>query len=144
MVTQVLGLSLRNDLSEIARLAEAVTTFGNRFGLPAGTIFNANLALEELVTNVVTHDASDGLRQIEVSLALDGGRVVAVVEDDGPSFDPFTKVAAPDLTSTVEDRAVGGLGVHLVRSLTDEARYERVDGRNRVTIVLHVDGGPRQ
>ncbi len=65
--------------------------------------------------------------------AAAGDEITVEIEDDGRAFDPFD-APPPDLTSSIEERAIGGLGVHLVRSLTDDASYERRDGRNIVTL----------
>ena len=57
-------------------------------------------------------------------------------EDTGPPHDPFGAVAAPDEATTVEDRPVGGLGVLLVAAMATGVVYRRVDGRNRVSLVI--------
>ena len=60
---------------------------------------------------------------------------MAVLEDDGLEFDPFRSAPEPDLDASVEERRIGGLGVYFVKSLMDEATYERVDNLNRITLV---------
>ena len=55
--------------------------------------------------------------------------------DNGRPFDPLNDAPEPDLDSGVADRAVGGLGVHLVRTMMDEMRYRRDRGRNHLTLV---------
>jgi anti-sigma regulatory factor (Ser/Thr protein kinase) len=68
----------------------------------------------------------------------DKERLTVTLIDDGPPFDPFSE-AAPDVTLSVEDRVIGGLGIHLVRKLMDEVSYERRDGQN--VVVLKKDLG---
>ena len=63
------------------------------------------------------------------------GSLVTVVEDDGIAFDPFTSAPAPDLDASVDERRIGGLGVYFVKTLMDEATYERVDNLNRITLI---------
>ncbi len=64
--------------------------------------------------------------------------MTVTVSDDGHEFDPLG-AGAPDLTSDAEDREIGGLGIHLLKNLLTELRYERVGGRNVVTAVKAFD-----
>lgn len=92
------------------------------------------VALEELVTNVLQHGAAGGrVPDVEVSLDVLDGVFVLVVADDGPAFDPL-RVAPPARDRPLEDRPIGGLGIHLVRQLMDEVTYARVDGHNRLEL----------
>lgn len=126
-------LRLSNRLDEIPRLAEAVDGFFQANGLPADLAFTFNLALDEVVTNVISYAYDDGAEhQIEVRLGVepDGGISAAVI-DDGVAYDPLSR-PEPDTESPLEERPVGGLGVHLVRSLMDRIEYRREGGRNRL------------
>ena len=71
---------------------------------------------------------------VSVEMELDGKCVNVRITDDGPQFDPFQQ-AAPDTTLSIEDRSIGGLGIHLVRELMDDVSYERRNGNNVVTLV---------
>ena len=63
-----------------------------------------------------------------------------LIADDGRPFDPLTEAPEPDLESAIEDRPIGGLGVHLVRTMMDEVRYRREEGKNRLTLVKRREG----
>jgi anti-sigma regulatory factor (Ser/Thr protein kinase) len=90
------------------------------------------LALEEVFMNVVMHGTKAGaLREVAVSLALTRDGLTMTIEDDGPGFDPLS-LPAPDVTASLADRRVGGLGVFLVRQMMDSVSYERVAGRNQL------------
>jgi anti-sigma regulatory factor (Ser/Thr protein kinase) len=90
--------------------------------------------LEEIVTNVICHGCCDGSHaSIEVELALQPDELVMTVEDSATPFDPL-QAPAPDLEAALEDRPIGGLGVHLVRKLMDRVTYERRDGKNRLVM----------
>ena len=65
-------------------------------------------------------------------------RATLVLRDDAPPFDPLS-LAAPDLAAGLDERSMGGLGIHLVRELVDEVSYRRVDGRNELTLSKHID-----
>ena len=129
-----LEMTIRNDLAEIAPLGERIDEYVAGLGLPPRMAFDLNLAIDELLTNVISYGYDDGAAHaIAVRCAAAGDEITVEIEDDGRAFDPFD-APPPDLTSSIEERAIGGLGVHLVRSLTDDASYERRDGRNIVTL----------
>jgi serine/threonine-protein kinase RsbW len=141
-----LELDLRADLSELARLAETVDDFADRNGLPPDIAFKLNLCLDELITNIVTYGYADVAnvppRAITVRLGCDDAALQVEIEDKAAPFDPFTEVAAPDLTSDVEDRPIGGLGVFLVKQTMDRADYRRDAGRNLVRLTKFLAGRP--
>jgi anti-sigma regulatory factor (Ser/Thr protein kinase) len=128
-------ITLRNDLAEIPRLAGFVDAFCAPLVPTPADVLALQLALEEAVTNVINHGYADGQpHTFTVELAADDRRVTVVVTDDAPTYDPLAR-AEVDITLPLEDRPIGGLGVHLVKKLLDSARYERRDGRNILTLV---------
>ena len=136
MSAPVLLLTLKNDLSELARIAEAIETHGESHDWPAKWVMNLNLSLDELITNTVSYGYRDtGEHEIHVTLTERDGTLVTVLEDDGIAFDPFTATPAPDLEAGVEERPIGGLGVYFVKTLMDEVAYERIDDCNRITLI---------
>ena len=137
MTAPALLLSLKNDLSELARVTEAIESLGASHGWPARWTMNLNLSLDELITNIVSYGYRDtDEHEIRITLTEGDGSLVAVLEDDGIAFDPFTTAPEPDLDAGVDERRIGGLGVYFVKTLMDEVAYERVDGCNRITLVL--------
>ena len=133
-MTDELQMSVPARVSELQGLASRVEEFGDAHGLPDPKVFGINLALDELITNVVMHGFG-GVKdpEIRVRLRIEAGKLVLIMEDDGRPFDP-TQDSKPDLTSTVAERPIGGLGLHLVKNFADRLSYEFVDGRNRVTV----------
>ena len=130
-MSSVLRMTLRRDVAELGRLRKVAAPFLEGCGASARTTYRASLALEEAVSNVVRH--AEGARDIAVEIAIAGDAVDLLVEDDGPPFDPLL-VPAPDISGPLEHRPTSGLGIHLLRRMTDEIRYERVDSRNRVSM----------
>ncbi len=123
---------LSNQLAELDRLADEVEAFGERHAFPRKVIYQVRLVLDELLTNVISYGFSDGKEhEILVEMCLADSRLLLRIEDDANGFDPL-QADAPDLRSPAEDRAIGGLGIHLVRKLMDSVRYERRDGKNRL------------
>ena len=133
-MTDELQMSVPARVSELQGLASRVEEFGDAHGLPDPKVFGINLALDELITNVVMHGFG-GVKdpEIRVRLRIEAGKLVLIMEDDGRPFDP-TQDSKPDLTSAVAERPIGGLGLHLVKNFADRLSYEFVDGRNRVTV----------
>lgn len=125
---------LRNDRSEILRMAGLAEQFGAEAQLPDEDVMTINLVLDEIVANVIENAYEDtNEHEILVSLTRDGDTVTVRVEDDGRAFDPL-QVAPPDLDLPIEERPVGGLGIHIVRSVMEAVDYERRDGRNILTM----------
>ncbi len=137
-MTVELVLSLKNDPAETERLTARVTEFGARHALPDRIVSHVNLALDEAITNIVFYaydDADD--HEIGVRISLAQGMLTAELVDDGRAFDPL-QVVTPDLAAPLEERAVGGLGVHLMRHLVDDIQYRRDGGRNHLVITKRI------
>ena len=128
--------TLRPDQSEIAPLVDAVAAWARQLQVPEAATSAMTLMLEELVANSITHGYAESGTTGDVSLRLetDGQALMASVSDAAPPFNPFD-LPAPDTSSALQDRAVGGLGVHLVRRLAHSADYQRIDGRNVIRVV---------
>ena len=121
-------------LSEVRELSGMVEAFGDANGLPDPKVFVINLALDELITNTVTHGLEDKAdAEIRIAMRVDAGTLILVMEDNGHPFDP-TRDTDADVSSSLEERAIGGLGLHLVKSFADRISYEFVEGRNRLTM----------
>ncbi len=103
--------------------------------------FDLALVLDEAFTNVVEHGYGGASGSVAVCAALRDGEVVLRLVDGAPAFDPLA-APRPELADALEDRAVGGLGVHLIRELTDRAEYARRDGRNVLTLRRSLDRPP--
>jgi anti-sigma regulatory factor (Ser/Thr protein kinase) len=123
-----------NERSEIRRVGELAERFGAQAGLSEEDVMSVNLVLDELVSNVIENAYEDTARhEIHVSMTFEGGELTIRVEDDGREFDPLQK-PPPDLDLPLEERPVGGLGIHIVRTVMDAVEYERRDGRNILTM----------
>jgi serine/threonine-protein kinase RsbW len=129
-----LNLRIVNDLAELTRVAESVDEFCANQAIPAGCAFKLNIALEELLTNTISYGyAETGQHEIAIDIAREGETLIAEISDDARQYDPL-QAPPPDLDSAIEDRRIGGLGVHLVKTMMDEVAYAYRDGRNHVTL----------
>jgi len=133
-MTPSLTLHLENRIAEIARLVDAVESFGSHAGLSSDLTYRLTLSLDEIVSNVIRHGYSDTKDHVvEVRLSVHEGVVTSVIEDDGHPYDP-RESPEPDLSMPVEQRGPGGLGIFLVRQMMDSIDYARRDGRNVLTV----------
>ena len=127
-------LTLQNNLSELNTLATAVESFAEQAEFDMKTQFNLNLTLDELVTNIITYAYTDeDLHQIEIRLSYDNNLLSIQLTDDGQAFDPTT-VQAPEMNNDLEQREIGGLGIHFVKKLMDKMEYQRADNKNHLTL----------
>jgi anti-sigma regulatory factor (Ser/Thr protein kinase) len=131
-------MSVPSDAAKLSMLTQFLHEFWSAADLPPAETVTFELALEEIFMNVVTHGSPAGrVPLVEVSLALRDGCLTLRIEDDGPSFDPLS-LAAPDVTASLEERRVGGLGVYLVRQMMDAVSYQRLGGRNQLSMTKRV------
>jgi serine/threonine-protein kinase RsbW len=129
-----LRLTLANDLAELARVNEAAGSFLARRAVGERTGYATRLALEELLSNVIRHGYDEGEEdEISVRLQICEEGVELEVVDGGREFDPLS-VRPIDVHAPLERRMVGGLGIHLLRSLVSEIRYQRAEGKNHVRV----------
>lgn len=121
---------LKNDYGELSKLKNSVMEYCSIRDLPSGTVFGILLSLDEIVTNIISY-AWDDDREHLISIGFKSapGAVEFEIEDDGKPFDPM-QYAPPDVMSPLEERAVGGLGIHLVQTYMDEISYKREGGKN--------------
>jgi serine/threonine-protein kinase RsbW len=132
---------LANRIADIAPLAGRVEGFLDSFGVPGEVIFRVSLAIEELLTNIVSYGYGDARRHlIQVTVSVTDGAVIVRIEDDGAPFDPFAR-APVDTAAGIDERRPGGLGIHLVREMIGEVAYRRSNGRNRITLRHPLAGG---
>ena len=130
-----LSMAIQTSRDELDRIATAIEGLGQQDDWPDELVFRVNLVLEELVLNIIEYgqDGSDPDIALEIESEPDSIRIE--LSDRGRPFDPLTEAPEPDLTSAVGERRVGGLGVHLTKTLMDEVRYSREACRNRLSIV---------
>jgi anti-sigma regulatory factor (Ser/Thr protein kinase) len=131
-------LVLASDIAELQRLLAHIEQFGKAHALSTEATGALQLALEEVVTNVIVH----GYRRVvghtvRVRLTCANNTVTAEVEDDAPAFDPLARPQPAHVDHPVEDRPIGGLGIHLVKKLMDAVEYQRNHDRNLLILRKH-------
>lgn len=136
--TEQRHIVLHNDIRQIPQLARFVEDIAVDKKLDQSLTMSLNLALEEAVTNVILYaypPGADGLVVVEAILSQ--GRLTFILSDSGGAFDP-TGAPEADVSSSLEERPVGGLGIHLVRQIMDSVSYERQGDRNILTMIKNI------
>ena len=129
------------DLNALERIQVFVQELDAEVGLTADLVFQVNLVLEEWVVNVINYGfRGDPNHEIEIHLNCTADSLEIELIDDAPPFNPLDDAPNPDLTSTVDSRPVGGLGIYLLHTLMDEIRYKREGDLNRLTIIKKFEG----
>jgi anti-sigma regulatory factor (Ser/Thr protein kinase) len=127
-------ITVRNSYTEIAAVTDALEAFARAQSLPDTLIWRFHLALEELLRNVIAHAYPDSAEHhIDVTIEYDGTYLTATVADDGIPFNPLN-TAPPSLSGALDEREIGGVGIHLARNIVDTLGYEWQAGRNVVTV----------
>lgn len=123
-------MELKNNLAEIGRISQIIDEFCASNKLPLDTVFALNLSLEEVLTNIINYGYDDSEEHvIHVSLNLNQGQVYIEVEDDGKPFNPL-EAEPPDIHKPLDERPIGGLGIHLMKHHMDALEYKRKDEKN--------------
>jgi sigma-B regulation protein RsbU (phosphoserine phosphatase) len=126
-------------LEEIGRVNEGFNDFAGRHGVPEGDRRRINLIFDELLNNIITYAFDDDEEHaIDVAVSLERDRLIVTVADDGRPFNPFGRIP-PETDLPVDDREIGGLGLHLVKNVMDEVTYERLGTKNVATLIKNVE-----
>ncbi|MBQ7511603.1 MAG: ATP-binding protein [Prevotella sp.] len=129
------GIALPNNVETIPQLNAFIDGVAEEIGLDMSLTMSLNLAIEEAVVNVMNYAYPQGKQgDVNIEAIADDERLTFVISDSGAAFDPTAKEEA-DTTLSVEERPIGGLGIYLVRQLMDTINYERVDGKNVLTLI---------
>lgn len=128
------SIVLANEISEVSRLNDFIEEIGREFAIAPDVLFNLNLVLEEAVVNVINYAYPKEEHEfIYLSASMHEGSIVLVLTDTGKAFDP-TAAPEADITLSADERQIGGLGIFLIRQIMNEVRYERIDGKNILTL----------
>lgn len=137
-----LGIDLGMDRHEPRRVVEVFERFATANGVRDLVVQRFCLALDEILTNVISYGFEKATEKprIRVDFWLGGGRLEVRIKDNGPSFNPLADAPLPDFTLPVEDRPLGGLGIHLARNLVHDISYRRDNNRNHLTLTQPLQG----
>jgi len=134
MAQHEIVFQLRNELSELETLRTKIEEFKTGTDIPEKTILEINLILDELFTNIVSCGFRDmDEHWVEIAISRKGEMLTLCVRDDGVPFNP-SAIAALDTSCAVDERRIGGIGIHLVKHLSDEMIYRRTETSNIIIL----------
>jgi anti-sigma regulatory factor (Ser/Thr protein kinase) len=138
MPSKTVSIKLKNRISELERLDQKLQAFGASIGLSKKYVFQINLAVDELFTNIVKYGFADNnLHYVAITLSHRDGKISIRVEDNGVPFDPAAKQTS-ELKDPLEHCKIGGLGLHLVKKIMDDIIYERRGEKNVITLIKNI------
>jgi anti-sigma regulatory factor (Ser/Thr protein kinase) len=124
--------------TEISRALEFVEEIMVRAGFSPPKVLEVQLAVEEACMNIALHAYPDGEGSFKITSDPTENGLVVTIEDQGMRFDP-TKAEEPSLEEDVDERPIGGLGIHLIKSFVEDVRYEFKDGKNMLILVIKME-----
>jgi serine/threonine-protein kinase RsbW len=131
-------LEVEGTMGNLPALQNFVEATLKLLGIVNPPAYDIKLAVDEITTNIVKHAYEKKVGRIWVTCYRRDGEFHVIVEDEGRPFDP-SRMPPPDLTSELEKRNIGGLGIYFVRRVMTRMSYEYRDGRNVVTMVKKLD-----
>jgi len=133
-----LELTIPADITELARVQQATEKFAADSSMPASTAQKMNIVLDELLNNTISYGFEDAKgHEIHLGVESNDDHITLTISDDGIPFNPFA-LSNPDTSLSVEERDIGGLGVMLVKELTDSQVYQRLSDRNVITLTIKI------
>ena len=135
----LLNLTIKNQLPSIEDVKHHVLTFTYEHRISADMTARINMVIDELVNNIISYAYADSdEHEIHIQLRCDAQQLEITIADDGIAYDP-TRQDAPDISRSLEEREIGGLGIHLVHGIMDEVLYQRSGEKNIVTLTKKLD-----
>ena len=129
-------LTIRNRISEIKHLCGSVQSFVTEHRVAPETAYAVDLVLDELISNIIKYAYDDDEEHlITVQLLIEPTQICVQIEDDGHEFDPL-QTPKPDTSVPIEEREIGGLGLYLVREMSQEMTYQRIGQTNRCRVCI--------
>ena len=132
-------LLIKNHLSELEKVGQFIEEIGDELGLSMEMIMNLTLVMEEMVVNVIDYAYPEGKEaDIELLAKSDGKELTFVLSDQGREFDPTAKEDS-DMSENPAERQLGGMGIFIVKNIMNKVTYQRLDGKNLLTMTKGIE-----
>ena len=132
-------ITVQNDVGAVSTLQAWIAQLLGEAEVAEEVQAEMKLVAEEVVTNVFKYGQLGPDEGMDITLELSPGRISLEFSDRGVAFDPLAEAERSSLGEDIDSAAIGGLGVHLLEGLTDEHRYQRIDGENRLLLIKLID-----
>jgi serine/threonine-protein kinase RsbW len=131
---QSFEMTIESDSSEIPAVSASLEAIMHAHGFSTDDILDTQLAVEEVITNIIDHGYKNACGEIIISCRINLNQAEIQIKDTAPRFDPLS-LPEPELDGTIQDRKIGGLGVFLIRQVMDEIAYRYENGRNILVLI---------
>jgi len=132
-------LRLKNQMEELTHVNQFVEEIGEELGLDMELQMNLNLVIEEMVVNVISYAYPEGkVADIELVAESDGKELTFMLTDSGKEFDPTMKEDT-DMSVNPAERDLGGMGIYIVKNIMNEVTYQRLEGKNLLTMTKSIN-----
>jgi Anti-sigma regulatory factor (Ser/Thr protein kinase) len=132
-MTVPLDVVIPSHLEEIPKISAELEQCMQSMGFSDDQILDLQLAVEEAITNVITHGYEETPGTIAVRCTTEDDEIAIEISDHAPAFDPLS-VPEPDTSADIDQRGIGGLGIFLIRRVTDSATYRYEQEKNILTL----------
>ena len=133
-------IQIKNRIDELQHVAAFVEEIGEELGLSMELQLNLNLVMEEMVSNIIFYAYPEGTEAtIELTAESDGKELTFVLSDQGREFDPTMKDDV-DIDINPAERDLGGMGIFIVKNIMNQVTYQRLEGRNLLTMKIRING----
>jgi anti-sigma regulatory factor (Ser/Thr protein kinase) len=134
-----LSIQIKNDLSELGKVVQFLQEFCMEKKIPNMIANSIDLVLDEILNNIISYGYVDQKEhEIDIQLSIVERQLVLKIEDDGREFNPL-EITEVDRTSSMEDREIGGLGIHLIRNAMDEVRHIYKNKKNYLVMKKNIE-----
>ncbi len=130
-----LSLQVKTSLDELDRIAAVVEDMGVSEDWPPALVFRVNLAIEEILINIIDYGYDGGIHDVEINFISEPDALTIEIVDGGRPFNPLEDAPSPDVAAPANERPIGGLGIHFVKTLMDDMHYRQEKGKNHLTLV---------
>ena len=137
MSSQDFSITIENDIEQIQEVVESLTTFGNTHKISPKILYQLSLSIDEILTNIISYGYEHEDHEIDIHIDFKDKTILVKFSDSGEPFNPV-EFTPPDMSTDLEERELGGLGIHLVKSMMDGVDYKREKDKNILILTKKV------
>lgn len=138
-----INIKIKNDLSELDKVFSKLQTFSDNNNLDKKIIFNLHLALDDILNNIISYGYTDTKSHfIYITIKNSKRSVRLSIKDDSQKWN-LTKKSDPDITKSIGEKKIGGLGIYLIKNLFDTVDYKRKNGKNLLSLEINNYGNQK-
>ena len=127
-------------MGQFVEIAAFIKQFCEAESVASEDVSRLLVSVEEIFTNTVSYGFKDDSEHwVTIELKKHRDALEVEIVDDGIPFDPLTEAPEPDLSAPLEDRQIGGLGVHMVKYYMEDLSYSRDGVHNRIKMTLKLE-----